>query len=188
MRILIAAILGAVAMFVWTSIAHVVTPLGQIGFSQIPNESAVMTAMQSSLGNKQGLFFYPWFDAKDPNAMTKSAESQKTLPHGLLIYNPPNVNVDANMGPMLVKEFIKQFAQALFASVIVSFMVGATFLMRWGTVMLMFASSSIAVNVSYWNWYHFPLDFTLAAITMELVSGIVAGVAIAWWMGRGQTA
>ncbi len=102
MRILIAAILGAVAMFVWTSIAHVATPLGTIGFSQIPDESAVMSAMTSSLGDKQGLFFYPWFDKNDPNAMTKSAESQKTLPHGLLIYNPPNVNVDANMGPMLL--------------------------------------------------------------------------------------
>jgi hypothetical protein len=188
MRIFIAAILGAVAMFVWTSIAHVATPLGQIGFSQIPNEGAVMSAMQSSLGDKQGLFFYPWFDAKDPNAMTKSAEMQKTLPHGLLIYNPPNVNVDANMMPMLVKEFVKQFAQALFASVIVSFMIGATFLMRWSAVVLMFASSSIAVNVSYWNWYHFPLNFTLAAIIMELVSGIAAGLAIAWWMGRGQAA
>jgi hypothetical protein len=45
-------------------------------------------------------------------------------------------------------------------------------------------SSAIAVNVSYWNWYNFPLDYTLAAITMELVSGIVAGAAIAFWLGR----
>jgi hypothetical protein len=67
-------------------------------------------------------------------------------------------------------------------------MIGATFLVRWSAVVLMFASSSIAVNVSYWNWYHFPLNFTLAAIIMELASGIAAGLAIAWWMGRGQAA
>ena len=39
MRILLAGLAGAVAMFIWTSIAHMATPLGTIGFSQIPNEA-----------------------------------------------------------------------------------------------------------------------------------------------------
>jgi len=188
MRILIAAILAAIAMFVWTSIAHVATPLGTIGFSQISNEAPLLDAMHADVGDKQGLYFFPWVDPKNPKMTEKSAAAEKTGPHGLLIYNPPGVNADANMMPMLVKEFAKQFVQALLASIIVSFMIGATFLMRWSAVVLMFASSAIAVNVSYWNWYHFPLDFTLAAIVMELVSGVVAGLAIAWWMGRRQAA
>jgi hypothetical protein len=33
--------------------------------------------------------------------------------------------------------------------------------------------------VSYWNWYGFPLDFTEAAIIIEIVSAVVAGIAIA---------
>jgi hypothetical protein len=182
MRVLIAALLGAIAMFAWTSIAHVVTPLGTTGFSQIPNEQAVTTAMKDNI-LAPGLYFYPWFDPKDPDAMKKSAESQKINPHGLLIYNPPGVNNDADMGPMLIKEFIKQFAQAFIAAWIASLVVGG-FDTRFAVVTGMFISSAIAVNVSYWNWYHFPLNFTLAAITMEVVSGIFAGAAIAWWLGR----
>jgi hypothetical protein len=183
MRILVAALLGAIAMFVWTSIAHVATPLGMTGFSQIPNEAPVLSAMQTAMGDHAGLYFYPWFDKHDPKAMEKSAESQKVKPHGLLIYNPPGVNMDANMTPMLVKEFIKQFAQALIAAWIASMIVGG-FGLRWAAVTGMFVSSAIAVNLSYWNWYHFPLDYTLAAVVMELVSGIVAGAAISWWLGR----
>ena len=183
MRILIAALLGAIAMFVWTSVAHLATPLASTGLSQIPNEQAVMAAMHASLGDKQGLFFYPWMDPKDPNAMPKMQQAQKVSPHGLLIYSPPNVNADANIGPMLIKEFIKQFAQALIAAWIASLIVGG-FSTRFLVVAGMFVSSAIAVNVSYWDWYHFPLDFTLAAITMEVVSGIVAGLAISWWLGR----
>jgi hypothetical protein len=182
MRILIAALLGAIAMFVWTSIAHMATPLASMGLSQIPNERAVMAAMKDNI-TAPGLYFYPWMDPKDPNATSKMQQVDKVEPHGLLIYSPPGVNADSNIGPMLIKEFIKQFAQALIAAWIASLIAG-TFTTRWLVVTGMFVSSAIAVNISYWNWYHFPPDFTLAAIIMEVVSGIVAGAAIAWWLGR----
>jgi len=34
-------------MFVWTSIAHMALPLGEAGINEIPNESLVLSAMQS---------------------------------------------------------------------------------------------------------------------------------------------
>jgi len=46
MRVVIAGILGGIAMFIWSTIAHVVTPLGQAGISQIPNEAPVIAAMR----------------------------------------------------------------------------------------------------------------------------------------------
>ncbi|HEY2034335.1 MAG TPA: hypothetical protein VGH02_11675 [Rhizomicrobium sp.] len=184
MRILIAALLGAIAMFIWMAIAHTVTPLGTTGFSQIPNEGPVMSAMQTAMGDHAGLYFYPWVDPKDPKMSEQMVAAEKAGPHGLLVYNPAGQNLDADMMPMLVKEFAKQFVQALIAAWIASMIMGG-FTTRWLAVTGMFVSSAIAVNVSYWNWYHFPLDFTLAAIIMEVVSGIVAGAAIAWWLGRG---
>ena len=46
-------------MFVWTSIAHMALPLGEAGINEIPNESAVLSAMQSSMGDKTGLYVFP---------------------------------------------------------------------------------------------------------------------------------
>jgi hypothetical protein len=37
MRILLAGIVGGIAMFVWTSIAHMALPLGEAGIAEIPN-------------------------------------------------------------------------------------------------------------------------------------------------------
>jgi hypothetical protein len=183
MRLLIAALLGAVAMFLWTFVAHMFTPLASMGVSQIPNEAPVLSAMQTSIGDHPGFYFYPWFDMKDPKAMEKSAAAQKTVPHGILVYSPPGVNVDADMTAQLVREFIKQFVEALIAAWIVSMIAGG-FGLRWGAVIGIYVATSIATNVSYWNWYHFPMDYTVAQIVMEIVSGIVAGAAIAWWLGR----
>ena len=59
MRILFAGILGEFVMFIWTSIAHMALPLGEAGINEIPNESAVLGAMQSSIGDKTGLYIFP---------------------------------------------------------------------------------------------------------------------------------
>ena len=59
MRILLAGILGGIIMFVWTSIAHMALPLGEAGINEIPNESVVLSAMQSSIGEKTGLYVFP---------------------------------------------------------------------------------------------------------------------------------
>ena len=37
-RVLIAGVLGGIAMFLWSSIAHMVLPLGMTGIQEIPNE------------------------------------------------------------------------------------------------------------------------------------------------------
>ena len=59
MRILLAGVLGGIAMFVWTSIAHMALPLGEAGINEIPNESVVLSAMQSSMGDNAGLYISP---------------------------------------------------------------------------------------------------------------------------------
>jgi hypothetical protein len=56
MKILFAGILGGIAMFIWTSIAHLVLPLGEAGIQEIPNESALLSAMQSNIGDQTGLY------------------------------------------------------------------------------------------------------------------------------------
>jgi hypothetical protein len=48
-RIILAGVLGGIAMFIWTSIAHMMLPLGEAGIGEIPNEAAVLAAMQTTL-------------------------------------------------------------------------------------------------------------------------------------------
>jgi len=60
MKVLLAAILGSIAMFIWTSVsAHMALPLGEAGIGEIPNESPVLNAMQSNIGEQTGLYIFP---------------------------------------------------------------------------------------------------------------------------------
>lgn len=172
-------------MFVWSAVAHMATPLATIGFSQMTNEPAAMQAMTSeNIGTGTGLYIFPWTDPNDPKMMEKYTALAKTHPTGMLLYRPVGQDMDAgNMTPMLIKEFLKQFAQALIAAWIVS-MIAASFISRTVVVTAIGISTAIATNVSYWNWYGFPLDYTIAQIIMEIVGALVAGLAISAVLGR----
>jgi len=183
MRVLIAGILGAIAMFVWSSVAHLATPLATTGFSQIPSEAPVLAAMHNSIGDKNGLYFFPWVDPKDPKMMDKEAALMKANPSGLLIYHPPGA--DTGMGlSRLGAEFGKQLVVSLLAAWLLSMAAIASYLKRVCFVSGLGLAAAITTNVSYWIWYGFPTDYTLAYAFTDFFGYVVAGFAIAWWMGR----
>jgi len=185
-RILVAGVLGGIAMFVWTSIAHVATPLGQIGFSQIPSEAPLLAAMQSAMADKPGLYFFPWVDPNDPNAQKAYQEKAGANPSGLILYRPPGAT-DGILQAQLIEEFSKELAQTLIAAFLLSLTALGAYLARVGFVALLGVSAGISTNVSYLIWYNFPLDYTLANASIEIIGALVAGLVIAAIV-RGRTA
>jgi hypothetical protein len=183
MRVLIAGLLGGIAMYIWSTVAHVALPLGQVGFSQMPNEAAVLSAAQASNGGKDGLYFFPWVNPKDPQMMEKEAAAIKVNPSGLLLYHPPGHGM-TDMAGAMITEFIKELVQALIAAFLVSLAVIGTYWSRVGFVTLIGVVAAITTNVSYWIWYGFPADYSLAAVFIEFMDYVAAGLAIAWWLGR----
>ena len=176
MRIILAGLLGAIAMYTWTSIAHMATPLTNIGFSQLSNEQTVLDAVKQGV-EKPGLYFFPWVDPNDPKMMEKSAALMKTNPSGMMIVQPAGGTF--SMAPMMVKEFVKELAQALIAAFLVSFTVLAGYLARVGFVTLVGVFAALGTDTSYWIWYGFPLDYTFATISIPLIGAIAAGLVIA---------
>lgn len=177
MRILIAGIVGGIAMFVWTSLAHVVLPLGHIGFSQIPNEHQVTSSLHAAIGNKPGLYFFPWMDPNDPNAMKMMEEKLKTEPSGLLVYKPPGAS--GMTPPLLFAEFVKETVTALIAAFLLAQAALAGYFARAGFVMLIGLAAALTTSVSYAIWYGFPADYTLAYGFTDFFGYVVAGLAIA---------
>jgi hypothetical protein len=177
MRILLAGLAGGIMMFVWTSIAHMALPLGHIGFSGIPDEAPVMAVIQKSLGDHPGLYFYPWVDPRKSDAMAEVTAKLKTNPSGLLIYRPPGGG--GMTASMLIVEFAKEFAVSLIAAFLLARSTLAAYAARAGSVALIGLAATLTTNVSYWNWYQFPTDYTLASMATEFVGYLAAGLAIA---------
>jgi hypothetical protein len=177
MRIILAGLLGAIAMYAWTSIAHMATPLASTGISRMSDEQPVLDAMKKGVGAKSGFYFFPWVDPNDPQMMEKEGALMKTNPSGFMIYHPPGASTD--MTPMLVKEFLKEFVQSVIAAFLVSLTVLTGYLARAGFVALIGVFAALGADTSYWIWYGFPLNYTLATITIELVGAVAAGLVIA---------
>lgn len=177
MRILIAGLLGAIAMFVWTSVAHMATPLATMGIGKMSHEAVVLNAMQEGVGGRSGLYFFPWVDPKDPKMMEKEAALTKVNPTGILVYHPPGRSTD--MTKPLVHEFVKELAQSLIAAFLLSLAPLLGYFARTGFVALIGVFAALGADASYLIWYGFPLDYTLANAAIGIVGAAVAGLVIA---------
>jgi len=173
MRILIAGIVGGVAMYIWSSLAHVALPLGHMGISAIPNEAAASAALSTALGDKDGLYIFP------------ASMTAKSGPSGLLAYHHTLSAIDA---PTLCKEAIVELAEGVLSAVLLAMGAVAGYWRQVGFVSLVGVVAAISTNPSYWIWYKFPPDYTLAYMVIQFVGYVVAGLAIgAIFRGKTQT-
>jgi hypothetical protein len=79
LRHFVAGILGGIAMFIWTSIAHMALPLGEAGIREIPNEEGVLEAMKSSISNDPALYIFPGLGVGANPSRQQKGEAMKQL-------------------------------------------------------------------------------------------------------------
>ena len=183
-RVLLAGLLGGIAMFAWSSVAHMVLPLGNTGIKEIPNEQGVLTAMRASLGESNGLYIFPGMglgpDAgmqQKNAAMDQYGQKLAVSPSGILIYHPPGAKP---MTPgQLGTEFLTEMIECLLAVMLLAQTRLTGYGARLGFVTVAGVLAAIATNISYWNWYGFPGSYTAAYMTTQIVGFICAGLVIA---------
>jgi hypothetical protein len=188
MRTLIAGILGGIAMFIWASVAHVATPLATIGLKAMPDEAAVVARLHESLGDKPGLYFFPFLmgSVSDPKAAADQEAKMKVEPQGLLAYVPPGT---PPLSPkQLATEFGLELLEAILAAFVIASAAQAGFVRRVAMATGIGLIAGMATNFSYWNWYGFSYDYTLANAFTEVMKFVFAGLAIAIVLGWGKRA
>jgi hypothetical protein len=191
-RIFLAGLLGGIAMFIWSSIAHMVLPLGETGLNEIPNEQTVLDAMQHNIAEKSGLYIFPGLGL-GPNptreqkneAMKHMADNFARRPSGILMYNAAGSR-PIDMVRWLGVEFLTEVAEALLAVYLLSKTRLTNFGTRVGFMIVAGILAAIATNISYWNWYGFPTSYTLSYISTQVVGFFCAGLVAAFVL-RKQT-
>ncbi len=178
-KILIGGVVAGILVFIWGAVSHTVLPLGHVGLKDLPAEDVVLTSLKKSI-TEPGLYTFPGMD-RDKSGDVSSEEmaaakvKYEAGPTGMLLYQPQG---RAGMTMQLVIEFITNVLGGLIAALLVS-LTAAGFGARVLCVMLMGLFGWLAIDVSYWNWYRFPLDFTGAAAAEQVIGWLIAGVAIA---------
>src|SRR5438045_9746677 len=86
-RFSLACILGGIAMFIWSSIAHMALPLGKTGIKELPNQQAIFASLQAGLGDKGGLYLFPGLGVGDNPTKEQASEAMKHI-NGRIAANP----------------------------------------------------------------------------------------------------
>lgn len=188
-RKLLAGVLGGLAFFAWSFVAHVVTGLGETGIQELPNEQAVVTSMKASI-TADGFYFFPGYGlpptathAQKMASMKDLAPKLKAGPVGILIYHP--VGQDTLTLRPLVTELGTNILQVLLAALLLGQTSLASLVARWRFMMIAGILAAISTNISYWNFYGFPGSYTVAYVCIIAVGFVFAGLVVAAIMKPG---
>jgi uncharacterized membrane protein YkgB len=190
-KVILAGILGGIAMFIWTAIAHMALPLGEAGVSELSSEIPLLDAMNSSLKERgSGLFIFPGAHVSPKATKKEKEEAMKQMteryasgPSGLLVYHP---NRPITFARWLTVEFVTELVQALLVVALLAQTRLVTFGGRVTFVTVAGILAAITTNISYWNWYGFPKRYTAGYMFIEIVGFLVVGLVAAFIL-RKQT-
>ena len=186
-KIVLGGIIGGVLMFIWSAVAHMLLPIGEMGIKTIPNEDAVLAAMKANI-TEPGFYFFPGEGMMQAQSLPKEqqqaamdawARKYETGPAGIMVYKP------IGGSPMPPSKLIYEFLSDVVAGLIAAFVLAMATLRiksfggRVGFVTLLGVLAWILIEFSYWNWYGFPVAYE-AGVFIDIVVGMaLAGTGIA---------
>jgi len=187
MRVLVAALMGGIVMFIWGAVAHMALGLGDVGMRQPVAEDAVLGSLRPGLGEQAGVFVLPSVDpAKmhDKTVMEAYSTKAKASPYALVVYMPQGDDLSDMSGTLP-----RQWASDTLSALALAFLMGLaafSFMTRLSIALAAAVFAWLSTLVPYWNWYRFPTNFTLAALIEQVIGWLLAGAVMAWWLGRGE--
>ncbi|MBP7917207.1 MAG: hypothetical protein KAZ45_01945 [Arenimonas sp.] len=184
MRVFIAGLLGGLVIFIWGAVSHMALPLGEMGMAETRNEDAVIAVLKENMPST-GVYMVPGLsnaqmsDEAAVNAYQAKATSQ---PNAFVVYQAQGRD-GTQMSQNLLREYLSNTLAALFAAIMLAlgpFSFGKRVVLSVGLGLF----SWLTVSAPYWNWYRFPQDFSLANLAELAIGWLLAGIVMAWWLGR----
>ena len=191
-KIVLGGVLAGLVLFVWSSIAHMLLPIGDMGVKAITKEDAFLAATKANI-TESGLYIFPgeaMMAAKSGSkeeqraAMDAVIEKYHTGPHGILVYHP--VGETLSMTRFLAVEFGADIIVGLIAALALVLASGKllSFAGRVGLVTALGLLGWLSTDVSYWNWYGFPAAYEVGQFLDQVVGMAFAGTLLAFMMRK----
>nr|WP_199040477.1 hypothetical protein [Dyella sp. ASV24] len=187
MRVLVAALMGGIVMFIWGAVAHMALGLGDIGMHQPVAEDTVLVSLRPGLGEQAGVFLLPSVDpAKmgDKTVMAAYSTKAKASPYAFMVYMPQGDDL-SDMSGRLPREWASDTLSALMLAFVMG-LAAFSFMTRLSIALAASVFAWLSTMVPYWNWYLFPTNFTVAALVEQVIGWLLAGAVMAWWLGRSK--
>jgi hypothetical protein len=184
-RVLIAGIVAGLVFFFWGFLSHMVIGLHSRTIHVLPNEDAVREVMRAEVPHS-GAYVFPMpehWEGMTEEERTASMEDwsrrHEAGPIGLLFIQKEGV---APMQPIIFAGGMIIFVlTGLVASTLLCFACPSLpgYFGRWLFVVGIGVTAIIFSDLSMWNWWPVPTDYTAMLVVDHLVGWGLAGFAIA---------
>lgn len=174
-KLVIAAFVAAIVLFVWGFVSHGLTSLGVMGMKAMPDEVAV--SMRTTL-SESGLYVYPYLDPTTATEESNAAAEEKAKAGPVLFMAYDHDGAEFMSPATLGIEFGTNLLSTLLAALLLTQVAGGVGT-RLVCVTLLGIFAGVTVNVPMWNWYGFSADFTVAALMMHGIGWFLAGIPLA---------
>jgi hypothetical protein len=186
-RTLLAGLLGGLALFGWSFVAHL-PPIGTAGERAVSPEQGdvVLNAMTSAMPDR-AIYVLPGLEADQHTWLAKFERG----PAAVVAYNPHPADQVLPGGPFvtwMLIEFVTALIDGLLGATLAARLAGT--LGYWPRVFVVASVGLIAtidIDVSYWNWYAFPTSFLLAQFFDHVGGWFMAGLVMARMTGPAGT-
>jgi hypothetical protein len=177
-RTLLAAVLGGVILVVWGMLAWIALPLHKDTVQNLPNEDAVVTALQGL--PQQGVYIFPGMpkNSSDKAAMDAYMERYSRGPMGMVVYDPRGGD------PAMVSNIIIGLLIAFLAAFIATWAyqrstaITGTFIQRLSFFGMLGMFLAVAAYFNNWNWMGYPLGYTTSMALDTIIAWLLAGLGI----------
>jgi len=179
-KTLLGGLVGGIILFVWSFLAWVILPLHTSTLHPIPNEDAVVSALQPALPAK-GVYPLRSNPGMSADKATQDAWLAKMAqgPTGLIIYDPGGVD------PMMTGQMSMGLLIDILSALVVSWLLtrstafSAPYMSRVMFCGMFAIFATLFDYLTMWNWMGYPTDFTSALIVDALIAWLLAGLGIA---------
>ena len=177
-RVVVAALLGGLTIWIWSALSHMVIGLGEMGVSKLPNEPATLAALDDTV-KEGGLYIFPM--EEDP---AKWEAALANNPSGMMSIRPAGSPVA--FGRRLGVEYTTNAIAAFLAIMLLGSATNAlqTVGQRAVAGATLGAFATMSVDASYWNWYDFPTPYLVGAFLDQTIGWALAMLVAGWWLAR----
>lgn len=181
---ILATVLGAIVLFVWSAIAWMVIPWPGEPFRSFANEAAVEAVIVAN-ATQPGNYILP-----NPHRPGITTEQSNALADKMM--RGPMMFAAIRLGPMrpfpllLALSFVIYLVSALIATILLTKTVGLSYGQRVLFVTLCGVLIFVAGKLDDWVWWSFSTAYTLIEFVSIVVGWILAGLVIAKF-ARGRT-
>lgn len=177
MRVIVAAIVGGLLMFVWGAVAHMMLPFSEKALKPVPNEAMVIEAVRGNI-TENGVYVVPHVNYAEANDAEKQAYADKIAkgPSGFLVLRMQH---DVDMMPELPIEAISNVLAALVAALVVAGLGVRGYGARVGAIFAFGVVAWLSISVSQWTWYGFSTEFLISDLVDQWGGWLLAGLGMA---------